>query len=152
MFPLLHSLLPFIVPFSYISPLRCQQSRVSAQLSVVMCQIIHYKFCCRATHPNKVLPSDKVVRCEILRHFLSSPNRGRGPSSEANMQLKGQLWIIPIPHTTKKPDGQAACQRQSRIETVHVNEVMAGGTCVPDFERVKFQQCHFHAGNAKREL
>jgi hypothetical protein len=59
---------------------------------------------------------------------------------------------LPSPRARKEAEGQAACQRQARIETVHVHEGMAGGTCVPDFERVRFASSHGQTGNTKRDL
>lgn len=73
-------------------------------------------------NPSRQLPSDELVRCAEWPRLASEARSG---DAAARDRLKAHM---------------EATQESVRTKIVHVSEVLAGGTCVPDHRAVVFYQ------------
>ena len=101
-----------------------------------MCQLTRYKFCCDC---DRVPPRDKITRCSEWPRLVSDAQKGDAAARERlKDHMRCKLSIVPHfhSHSLQREDklikSYADTQNHPVTEVLHVSNVLAGGTCVPD--------------------
>jgi hypothetical protein len=101
--------------------------------SVPMCKITHYRFC---TETTRQPPDDKFDICANFKKLLSESQHaaldGFMPAVRVRDHHKCKLWSFPFPTSSAKVMVTVDSWDWAQTEVVHVEEVLLGGTCVPD--------------------
>jgi hypothetical protein len=106
-----------------------------------MCKLTHYRFCTATT---KQPPEDKFDICAHFKKLLSeSQHAAPGdfmPAIRVRDHHKCKLWSFPFPISSAKIMLTVDSWDWAQTEVVHVEEVLPGGTCVPDRQASRFMR------------